>query len=228
MGANGITPNCNGHTVRGSGPGSTGIGIKVPADMSGVTIKNCRVIGFDNGFNIVGSNNKLQGNLASNNELFGFATIDTNNVELLGNVARDNGNSGFAFDDAFDDKIQGNTATHNGGAGFSIYDMSIGNNLKGNKAADNAGSGFFLSGSVNNTLRVNEAIHNGDNGFLLFDGSDKNNLQGNKAVNNGDNGFFVNELLQQQAAGKYSCKQSIRWLPSFCGFYKQFSGWEQG
>jgi parallel beta-helix repeat protein len=203
MGTDNVTLNCNGHTLKGSG----GIGIRVPADMNGITIRNCRVTEFATGFFIGGANNKLIGNLAANNEMLGFIIVDANNIELQGNVAKHNGNSGFSFDESFNIRIQGNTASHNGNYGYSVSGMSLGNDFKDNKAVENEASGFALFGSTNTILEANKATHNGQDGFLLFDGSDNNNLTSNKAVENAGNGFFINELsrtnkLQENTAAK--------------------------
>ena len=60
IGVDNITLDCNGHTVSGSRSGFA-TGITLPQGVSGVTIKNCEVIGFGgDGFTVIGRSNTLR------------------------------------------------------------------------------------------------------------------------------------------------------------------------
>ena len=164
---------CNGHTVSGSRSGFA-TGITLPQGVSGVTIKNCEVIGFGgDGFRVIGArSNTLQDNTARHNSGSGFYIGGGGDLKLQDNTARHNSGSGFALEAAFDNTLQDNTARHNGEGGFAIFAGSINNNLEGNTARHNSDTGFFLSDtSINNSLSENEADNNrgfgyADNTFL--------------------------------------------------------------
>jgi parallel beta-helix repeat protein len=185
IGADNITLDCNGHTVSGSGTGSTGTGITVPAGISGVTIRNCQVTEFGIGFSVFGPSNTL-----------------------LDNTARHNGGPGFNIGGVGDTILLDNTARHNGGSGFSIFADSTNNNLEGNTARHNGGDGFFLSDtSINNSLKDNKANNNLSFGYaddsFLNDGTGtagtENIYIGNKCSGNGAGGSSPTGLCKPQA-----------------------------
>lgn len=216
IGADNITLNCNGHTVRGSGTsaGISTVGFEIIA--IGVTIKNCQVTEFSDGFVIVGSHqtvqdnratdnsragfefsglgdSNLQGNTATDNELFGFISDGSQNNKIQGNTATDNG-AGFALSRSFGNKLNDNTAATNNGVGFGLAEANR-HSLSGNKADNNVGDGFSIGGSdgsFGTNLRSNIATNNGGDGFIIEAGSIKNSLIENKADNNV--GFGYNEV----------------------------------
>lgn len=96
IGADNITLNCNGHTNIGSrnisnllSPRSGPYGIK-QARHSGVTIANCKVMGFDVGIFVdKGTHNKQTGNTAMNSSLDNGFDLGTNDI-LTGNTIANN------------------------------------------------------------------------------------------------------------------------------------------
>jgi parallel beta-helix repeat protein len=205
IGADNITLNCNGHAVRGGGS-RTLEGISNGYTSQGITIKNCQVTEFSNGFILRGSYHTVQNNIATNNRVDGFIFSGISNSKLQGNIATNNKVSGFTSADAHNNKMQGNSATHNGRVGFILYDSSHDNNLQGNAASYN-GVGFSLYDSRHNSLLGNDAENNVGAGFIIDgdNGSEDNNLRNNKATNNGGDGFIIeflsihNSLIQNKA-----------------------------
>ena len=169
----GITLNCAGHTVSGSGAGS---GIWLGRGIHDVTVKNCVVTQFGHGFFLVGaSSNTLASNIAKNNALFGFFLYGSSSNTLTGNTATGNGENGFLLSPTMSSGSSSNTLT-------------------GNTAYGNGKNGFYLfsnvfSGSSSNTLTGNTANRNANDGFFLDPGTSLNALASNAANNNGGYGY---------------------------------------
>jgi parallel beta-helix repeat protein len=204
IGVDNITLDCNGHTVRGGS--GTLEGISNGYTSQGITIKNCQVTEFSDGFILRGSSHTVQNNIATNNRVDGFDFSGLSNSKLQGNIATNNKVWGFTFADVYNNKIQDNSATHNGRDGFFLYDSSHDNNIEGNTASYN-GVGFGLYDSPHNSLLGNNAGNNVGAGFRIDgdNGSEDNNLRSNKATNNGGDGFIIevlsmhNSLIQNKA-----------------------------
>ncbi len=207
LGSDGITLDCAGHTISGNGNHpSAGITI---ANREGVTVKNCVVSNFGDGFELFNSSfNLLMDNKAINNFVSGFylsssfdSTMKSTGNMLKGNIAIGNGNGnygggGYDLFVARSTTLIGNTAIGNGGRigsglyignGFSI-DASSGT-VTGNVADANGWDGFFIGGSSSLTLSDNTASHNGNNGFDLVE-STSNSVINNRAFMNNFFGFF--------------------------------------
>lgn len=206
VGADNITLNCNGHTVKGSRNADGIIMETALGDFpNGVTIKNCQVTEFNNGFLLRGSHQTVQGNTATNNGVNGFEFSGLSDSNLQGNTATNNEQFGFASEGSQNNKIQGNTATNNE-AGFALS-RSFGNKLNDNTAATNNGVGFGLDSSDRHSLSGNKADNNVGQGFYIggSDGSHGTNLRSNIATNNGGDGFLIdvgsvsNSLIENKA-----------------------------
>jgi nitrous oxidase accessory protein NosD len=50
-----VTIDGGGHVIRGSGPGSQGAGLRIPAEASGSTVRSLRVTGFAHGVRLIGA-----------------------------------------------------------------------------------------------------------------------------------------------------------------------------
>ena len=184
IGASGITLDCAGHTISGTGS-SPGI------DLSGVTsatVENCRVMIFDQGFFLsLSSGNTLTGNTADNNT-DGFVLASSSKNTLTGNTADYNA-YGFSLTHSSKNKLTGNAADSNLQSGFLLQFHSTHNKLATNTADGNGHSGFLLQkGSNKNTLTGNTADKNFD-GFTLLQ-SKKNTLTGNTADSNTQYGYL--------------------------------------
>jgi parallel beta-helix repeat protein len=216
--ANDVTLDCAGHTI--SGPGTRAedeygfIGILLDG-RTGVTVKDCRVPGFDHGILLtarLGSgsdgnriidnqaignrldgvrvneseHNVLTGNVASANGQHGFALLGDSNM-LMQNQASDNARDGFVTTVGHRDNVfYANTSTDNGAFGFNVGGNRC--ELRGNTSTDNGEVGFGVEGN-RCELRGNTALSNRGNGFAI--GGNSNSVRQNRAVRNGDHGFWI-------------------------------------
>ena len=151
IGANNIVLDCAGHTITGpvSSPnGLTGLNGITLVNANGVTVKNCHVMYFNNGFVIRSgsSNNNLISDKADNNGNYGFDIMSNSNNNQL---------------------INGEAA-HNGGYGFIIESNSDKNQLDNNLSSGNAKAGFVaLTGSNNTTFENDNSYENLQDGFII-------------------------------------------------------------
>ena len=125
--ADGVTLDCDSHTVTGSGS-LTGIGLD---GRTGVTIRNCNVTNFVFGFNLTRSSGiTLEGNTASLNSGNGFILQVSSNNILFDNTANNNVN-GFAMFESSENLLEGNTASDNTGfVGFGLFRSANNNRVK--------------------------------------------------------------------------------------------------
>jgi parallel beta-helix repeat protein len=104
--ADGVTLDCAGHTV--SGAWGWGVSLR---DRTGVTVRNCRVIGFTDGIVLERSSaTPFNGNHARTNAIRGFALYGSTGIRVVGDAAVANGTAGFG-DGAFvadsSDRVRG-------------------------------------------------------------------------------------------------------------------------
>jgi parallel beta-helix repeat protein len=200
IGANNINLNCNGHSIIGRNESNAIIeGIKLISH-SGVTIRNCMVVGFNgDAFHLENATgNTLVRNNATNNNGTGFALIESsNNNTVARNNATRNQGSGFFLSRSSNNTVTRNIAANNLGFGFDLA-HSPNNILDGNKAIGND-LGIQVFSSDNTTLTRNTATINKENGFL-FSLSGYNTVARNNATRNDGSGFdlanfFINNTL---------------------------------
>jgi parallel beta-helix repeat protein len=111
IGHNGITLNCNGHTITGTAT-NTHAGIYL-SGKTGVTVKNCKVTAFRYGIELLSSSrNTLSGNTANGNHYDGFYLSNSFHNILTKNTADSNYN-GFYFVFSSDNTFTANTASGN-------------------------------------------------------------------------------------------------------------------
>jgi parallel beta-helix repeat protein len=190
IGANGITLNCAGHKISGTGTsdGSPGISIHW---ITGVTLENCNVESFNDGVLTTNSSGDLfLGNSASFNSVAGF-NLGSVSAILTGNEANHNGLDGFDLSSSTS-TLAGNAADYDY-YGF-LLTKSSGDTVTNNTANGNAGIGFTLFNSSRVTLRGNTADNTGiccfGMGFELSSSSD-DKLTSNTADGNGVLGFWL-------------------------------------
>jgi len=105
IGVNDITLDCQGHTITGSGTGS---GI-IAQSRQNITIKNCIVQNFFNGFDLSSSNsNNLTNNTAQNNNQYGLFLAGSSNNILTSNTVKNNSVSGINIGSSNDNLIYNN------------------------------------------------------------------------------------------------------------------------
>jgi parallel beta-helix repeat protein len=218
--ADDVTLDCAGHTV--SGPGTRAeseygfIGILLDG-RTGVTVRNCRVSGFDYGILLTarlgsGSDwNRLIDNAVSGNSVSGVGVNESEHNVLSGNIASSNGRNGFIF--VGDSNIvTGNRALDNlngfavaGGHREIVFSRNIanGNRIMGfgvvgtrhtfvrNRATNNGANGFGITGQ-SISVRRNRAVRNGVDGFAIGRGSSRRiALYHNTSIGNRDHGFLI-------------------------------------
>lgn len=197
VGANGITLDLNGHTVRGTANTGDGGGV-VLVGRTGVTVKNGTVTNFDVGVVIEGgSANTVQGVNAIENIAFetaprrggdGIAILSSRDNRILYNNAVNNGPySGIGIYSLIDNAHPRSTG------GVSSGNVVDGNVVDGNIQArtpnnvvNNDNIGIRLEpGNTGNHIVNNRVRGNGLDGITLFQGNTFTVVRGNVATENG-------------------------------------------
>ncbi len=182
--ADNITFDCNNSTFTGDG---TGVGILVQG-RSGVTVRNCKVHGFDVGLYVVGGKRFA----FDNNDFSGNYVDDNYPIEDLKPIPH----GGMILNGIQNSRVQGNTANGN------VAGIQILNSLKvqvvKNTTSKNRGWGIYLYGTTASTIYTNTAEYNnrscwsgidsgcGSAGIVLTQQSDRNSIAWNKLSYDGD------------------------------------------
>ena len=212
IGADDIVLDCAGHTIKGTGIDESN-GVRV-SGRSGVTVKNCNVVNFFDGFRLNSSDaNILADNTARGSVRIGFLLVSSDLNNLTGNAAVRNAGGGYILAEGSDNNtVTNNTANKNFATAFSVTESSDHNvfiyntanlNVGGwnisesehniliwNTTNHNSTGGFGITGASNNYFNGNTANHNGANGFELFFVSEGNIFTGNRACHNFFEDFF--------------------------------------
>ena len=208
IGADEITLDCDGHTISGSGHAGV-----LLTGRTGVTVKDCHIVGFNHGFYLEGSSgntikrssstdtgyhafslnysddNRLAGNVAVSPGHHGFVANASDRNTFKENVAEGGGLQGFHIVVGSDNNVLRRNEAHGFGFGFGVTAGS-GNRLVENEATGST-HGFLVASSTYETvLRRNKAHYNA-NGFTLDPGSSDSRLVENVARNN-ETGFLLN------------------------------------
>jgi len=196
--ADDVTLDCAGHTIWGPGTRAEDeygfIGLLLDG-RTGVTVRDCRVSGFDYGILLTarlgsGSNrNRIIDNVAFGNRLDGVRVTESEHNVLTGNIASSNGQHGFA--------IVGNSniVTRNQAFGNEYDGFAVGGGRRdivfsANISKGNQGHGFGIVGTEHTFVR-NKASENGLVGFAVGVGSEAITFEGNRATGNKIHGFQV-------------------------------------
>ena len=187
IGADGITLDCAGHSIIGSGTDLndyTGIYL---FGRTGVTIKNCVVTKFGGKgiFLSSSSSNIITNNNVNNNMGTGIFLLSSSNNNIINNNANDNTKPGIFLQSGSNYNIlTSNTVSKNTNDGISLVDSSS-NTLTSNTANNNTQHGIVLGRSNNNILTSNTANNNDWYSVALYESS--NNKIYNNIFNNADN-----------------------------------------
>lgn len=197
VGANNIVLDCAGHTITGpisSSPAMTGLNGITLVHANGVTVKNCHVMYFDNGFVVRSnsSNNNLVSDKADNNGNYGFdIASNSNDNQLTNGEAAHNGGYGFIIEsNSGKNQLDNDLSSGNARAGFVALTGSTNNTFENDKSYENSQDGFIISSSSGDVLKNSQAIGNSYSGFALF-GSTGVNLANNTSVDNGMVGYLL-------------------------------------
>jgi parallel beta-helix repeat protein len=208
--ADGITLDCAGHEVVGSGQ-DTGIMLD---GRTGVTVKNCRVSGFANGIRLVNwtgpsSQNTLLGNTVTASDAIGIVVIGSSGDVLTGNAASNSAYGDLVVIDSAAETLTANTATRGGWYGIMLQ-RSSGNTLRGNHAHDNGtnggGTAILVTDDSNANLLVGNDASNNDQPGSGVDGIRVNNsrdnvVRGNTANGNATWGFMISSYPDVGSSG---------------------------
>ena len=140
--SSGVTLDCNGATIRGSG---TGYGIYVGPGLESVTIRNCVI----------------------QNYRYGIFVDGAANTHLLDNRLEGNG-YGLILGQAIDSIVTGNVANSNIHAGLYL-EASTGARITGNTINMNSNRGIYLHTSPDNELKDNTVCFNLIGDFEVYD-----------------------------------------------------------
>ncbi len=162
---NGITLDCDGHTIDGTGTGS-GVFLN---GVDNVTVKNCNITDFSDGI-MLGS--------------------DSNTIE--GNTITDSGDDGIDINDSDNNEIEGNTITNSGGDGIEL-DNSDDNTIYHNTITDSGDDGIELDDSNDNDVTDNNINNSGDDGIFCDDDCNDNTVEGNTIRNSDSDGIFFED-----------------------------------
>jgi parallel beta-helix repeat protein len=182
---NGLTLDCDGHTVMGDGSGT---GIQLIGRV-GVTVKNCRVTNFQKGFVVAGSaRNVFKDNRVERNADEAFDLNGAIGNLFIENIANNNDGDGFDLDDSNENIFKRNDTTQNGRNGFEL-DNSHKNIFEDNSANNNGRlserSGFSLDNSRANIFEANIADGNSRSGFLIEISPDNTFIENRACGNRG-------------------------------------------
>ena len=156
IGADDITLDLNGHTIRGDGapvascPDGTVCDVGIDSTgHDGVTIKGGTVRGFDVGVLVIGAKeNRLQRLRSSNNSSFGMIIGDATRSRVDHNSSVGDGISGIVLFDSSRMRIDHNSI--NGTTGYAVPVFGSSHNRFDNNALKSDQHGFLLGGSARN------------------------------------------------------------------------------
>lgn len=182
--ADNITFDCNNSTFTGDG---TGVGILIQG-RTGVTVRNCRVRGFDVGLYVVSGKRFA----FDNNDFSGNYVDDNYPIEDLRPIPH----GGMILNGIQNSRVLGNTSNGNI-AGIQILNSQKIQVLR-NTTSRNRGWGIYLYGTTASTVYTNTAEYDnrscwsgldsgcGSAGVVLTQQSDRNSIAWNKLNYDGD------------------------------------------
>ena len=210
IGADGVTLDCAGFEVTGTGEG---FGISV-IDRAGVIVRNCEVSGFRVGIWVESSDgNTIEGNHVHDNVVPGEWSVGIDLRESSNTTVRDcdvSGSSrGIVLDISDFNVVEDNDVHDNVGPGETDFLVGIevrdaaDNIIRGNLVTGNGTDGIHVTSSDRNILENNAVTDNGRSGIGLGWAND-NVLTGNSANGNAEHGISLyvsdgNTLSDNQA-----------------------------
>jgi parallel beta-helix repeat protein len=233
--ADNVTLDCGGYSIIEDHVSDEGVGILMEG-LTGLTVKNCRVIGFMHGVHLsqvsesVVKNTTIEAPAESyptssedSNEVYGFY-IGQGGFPSHHNVFEGNTVSGaehgFWITGSHHNTFDGNTATGNSGVGMVLFSADS-NIIKNNTASGNLRGGFFTDG-IGNTFTGNGAHSNGDVGIdddaaVGASAYSKNYCTGNKNGGSAPSGLCQEEQvgLVNTASGEWHLRHSENDITTF-------------
>jgi len=205
---NNITLDCANHTVFGPGVAGFNGGIEVDFG-TGITVKRCKVTGFDNvnGIYAVGtSNSRYSGNVIIGNGANGIHLDGGFGNQVIGNTVRSNAGNGIAITGSTQTLIEQNTVQdHKTTSGIAV--ISSDHNMVVANISSRNGNGFLVDGGVSNELVSNTAYANPGSGFLFIRSANSNSAWLNSS-NGNQYGFMVTESSNQNLLGSNTANKN--------------------
>ncbi|MDD5340161.1 MAG: right-handed parallel beta-helix repeat-containing protein [Candidatus ainarchaeum sp.] len=204
---------CGGHNITSNLPfGSTDLSFNttsgivlngVLGSVQNVTVRNCRLSGYDRAVYLRESNySDLYNNSVTNSSVSAFFLDYSHNNTLYNNTASASNYSGFQLSISVNNLFSNNIAYNNSHDGFYLYSSAY-NTLFNNTAYNNSYYGFnFLledePGPVNvsNNIAYGNFIH----GFYFYYPRDSV-IANNVAYNNSDSGFYLHYTVNNSLTG---------------------------
>jgi parallel beta-helix repeat protein len=189
-----VTIDLNGHTIDGTGGGSTNTGIL--ANGANAQIKNGTVKEFSTGVQLAGGAGKLKFvRLISDN---GGLRISADGATAKGNTIRNWSAGGIIVSDT-GAKLTENGLANGTGPGIDLQSGASGTQVLANEiSGSSTDDGIRLNGADSSTISGNRSCDNGDNGVRLDSDSDSNVVSGNIACANGASGIAVTGSTSSQ------------------------------
>ncbi len=183
--ADDVTLNCNGSSIIGDGKG---VGILIE-NQKGVTVRGCKVRGWDVGMYVVGGHHFV----IEGNDLSGNYVDDNYDIEHLMPIPH----GGLILNGIQNSRVQGNSSNGNI-AGIQILNSST-MQVTRNTTNQNRGWGIYLYGTTASQVLTNTVEYNnrscpqwgkdagcGSAGIVLTQQSDRNSIGWNTLTANGD------------------------------------------
>ena len=219
IGANNVTLNLGGFTLRGTAAQGEGPGVLV-AGRTGVTVTNGTITQFDTGVAIEGGSGNtvtrtyLLGNRGTGDYGEGVLLFNSTGNTVSFNKIENNGPYGgislLVADGNLveNNELINNNMAFNNTSGIRLENIgqqsSDGNTIRRNVVQGSGLDGIQLfAGSDNNTISTNYVIGNNREGITAFAGSTGNLIEGNQVFNNGFGPIAGNGIYIRSAAGVF-------------------------
>lgn len=232
-----VTLDCDGFSIIENHVSEEGVGVLIEG-LTGVSVKNCTVEGFDTGVHIAASSDIDVKNTISLSNVYGFFVggfhpdfpwYESHHVTLMNNTA--SGATifegiGFLVEGGHDITLKNNLSTGNWDNGFRVRGPANGNLLVNNRAESNGSHGFEVHGyfdegtgtayeATDNVLRGNIAVGNGaihgGGGFQIGAYTTMNTVMANHASKNRWSGFSLVEGANKNTLVKNHAFDNEAW-----------------
>jgi hypothetical protein len=245
--ANNITLDCAGHTIsytaaNTDGCGSAGTlrcGIRAQ-NRTGITIKNCEVIGaYSYGIWISGTTSSVVNSVTARSNGVGFRIDNSSSLNIRYSGALTCTGGGFEIRDSSNLTMFADSAVSNSGDGIDVNNSSY-VNIQQAQVLDNGVNGIEFDGGPNASVGSSTIRYNGKHGLSLDPGTNavtypcsafsvsSNDVQANIEdgirLQNCDNGFIRNNISQYNglcSANQDSASAGNTWtgniLQNWCG-----------
>jgi parallel beta-helix repeat protein len=183
-----------GYTIEGiDGVGTLGVYVHSSTSLTNVTVKNLRVIDWDNGILYSTVINGKIANITVISNYYGISLFSGNNNIINNNTASSNEHYGIYIGSSNNNTLTDNIVTSNNGpqgTGINL-DYSRNNTINNNTVISNNYDGITIAGSDDNTLINNIVSFNSNNGINLTLSSNGNHLYNNTASSNNKDGILL-------------------------------------